>query len=38
MSLLILSFLHWFIPPFGFASGLVLPVGALAVLLKGIRL
>lgn len=31
-------FLHWFLPPFAFAFGLVLPPALLALLLKGMKL
>lgn len=31
-------FLAWFLPPFAFACGLVLPPALLALLLKGIKL
>lgn len=31
-------FLHWFIPPFAFTSGLVIPPALLAALYKGLKL
>lgn len=31
-------FLDWFLPPFAFMAGLVLPPALLALLLKGIKL
>jgi hypothetical protein len=31
-------FLDWFLPPFAFAFGLALPLGGLALLLKGLKL